>query len=282
MLSTSTQRPFRNGLPISELPQTFKDAIKVAHFLGVRYLWIDAVCIFQDSPQDWEYESKMMSAVYSNAYCVIAASASTEPNDSLFRKRNLEDILPGRVEINTIQGDIPIRGSFLLMEHKSWQREFQASVLQSRGWCSQERILAPRVLHFGERQLSWECDTSFRNESLVDNFPAVPLAHEELHFRIAAISQVDHSDPRLATSRIAFKNWTTIVENYSKCALTKANDKLITISGLASFFQKRTMDTYLAGVWKCDLLAYLLWSIDMTPGPNDNMETLSPKIFTFA
>jgi hypothetical protein len=34
------------------------------------------------------------------------------------------------------------------------------------------------------------------------------------------------------------------------------------------------MDTYLAGVWKCDLLAYLLWYIDMTPGPNEDMETL--------
>jgi hypothetical protein len=232
MLSTSTQRVFRNSLPISELPQTFKDAIKVTHFLGVRSLWIDAACIFQDSPQDWEYESKMMSAVYSNAYCVIAAAASTEPNDSLFRKRNPEDILPGLVEVNTKQGDIPIR------EHKSWQPEFQASVLQSRGWCSQERILASRVLVFGERQLSWECDTSFRNERLVDNFPVVPLAHEELHFRIAAISQVDHSDPRLGTSRIPFKNWTTIVENYSKCALTKANDKPIAISGLASFSRR--------------------------------------------
>jgi len=90
MLSTSTQRAFGNGLPISELPQTFKDAIKVAHFLGVLNLWIDAVCSFQGSPQDWEYETKMMSAVYSNAYCVIAAAASTEPNDSLFRKRNPE------------------------------------------------------------------------------------------------------------------------------------------------------------------------------------------------
>jgi len=188
MLSTSTQRPFRNGLPISELPQTFKDAIKVAHFLGVLNLWIDAVCSFQDSPQDWEYESKMMSAVYSNAYCITAAAASTEPNDSLFRKRNPEDILPGLAEVNTKQGDISIRGFFLLITHKSWQRELQASVLQSRGWCSQERILALRVLHFGERQLSWECGTSVRNECLVDNFPAVQLAHEKLHFRIAAIS----------------------------------------------------------------------------------------------
>jgi hypothetical protein len=106
----------------------------------------------------------------------------------VFSEKGIRNILPGLVEVNTKQGDIPIRGFFLLITHKSWQRELQASVLQSRGWCSQERILALRVLHFGERQLSWECGTSFRNECLVDNFPAAPFAHEKLHFRIAAIS----------------------------------------------------------------------------------------------
>jgi hypothetical protein len=58
MLSTSTQRVFRNGLPISELPQTFKDAIKVEHFLGVRYLWIDAVCISKTPRQNGNMKAR--------------------------------------------------------------------------------------------------------------------------------------------------------------------------------------------------------------------------------
>ena len=32
-----------------------------------------------------------------------------------------------------------------------------ASPLSGRGWVLQERLLAPRTLHFGREQLFWEC-----------------------------------------------------------------------------------------------------------------------------
>jgi hypothetical protein len=44
---------FHVGLPISELPQTFQDAIIVARHLQIEYLWIDALCIVQDNTEDW-------------------------------------------------------------------------------------------------------------------------------------------------------------------------------------------------------------------------------------
>lgn len=33
------------GIPVQSMPQTFKDAVKITRKLGVRYLWIDALCI---------------------------------------------------------------------------------------------------------------------------------------------------------------------------------------------------------------------------------------------
>jgi len=41
---------------IQELPTTFKHAIYVARQLSVQYLWIDRLCIIQDSQVDWERE----------------------------------------------------------------------------------------------------------------------------------------------------------------------------------------------------------------------------------
>jgi hypothetical protein len=41
-----------SGVEIDRPPQTLKDAVYVTRRLGIRYLWIDALCIIQDSPED--------------------------------------------------------------------------------------------------------------------------------------------------------------------------------------------------------------------------------------
>src|ERR1700760_2111274 len=52
-LTTATFESFRLRIPSEALPKTFKDAIKIAQFFGFRYLWIDSLCILQDSTEDW-------------------------------------------------------------------------------------------------------------------------------------------------------------------------------------------------------------------------------------
>ncbi|CAG7562051.1 unnamed protein product [Fusarium equiseti] len=64
------------GLRYCDLPLSFQDAISVTKGLGLRYLWIDALCIIQDSQADWEIESGNMAAIYQNAYLVIGADMS--------------------------------------------------------------------------------------------------------------------------------------------------------------------------------------------------------------
>lgn len=63
-------------IPNEALMSTFKDAVIVTRNLGMRYLWIDSLCIIQDSKSDWLYESSRMSNVYKYAHCNIAATAS--------------------------------------------------------------------------------------------------------------------------------------------------------------------------------------------------------------
>jgi hypothetical protein len=270
-LLKSTEPNFRRGQQIFALPQLFQDAMKVAVFLGVRYIWIDALCIIQDSPDDWSYESVRMTNVYANSYCTIAAAASADPNDSLFKERSPEDILPGIAECNTTQGSVPILGTFAILERDSWHREFEASVLQLRGWCLQERILAPRTIHFATRQLLWECGALLQNETFRDKFPYPRPAST---IRIPSMWHLDQNDSDILASGVAFREWSNIIKSYSRCALTEANDKLVAISGLASFFHKRTNDTYLAGMWRYNLLDYLLWMSAPFPTANDRMETL--------
>jgi hypothetical protein len=86
-LMESTKNVFHCGLPIENLPPTFKDAVTICGYFGVRYLWIDAICIQQDSEEDWLHESIQMQHVYSNSICNIAAVASRDPYAGLFRAR---------------------------------------------------------------------------------------------------------------------------------------------------------------------------------------------------
>lgn len=44
-------------VPLSQLGRTFQEAIEVTQRLGVSYIWIDCLCIIQDSAEDWERES---------------------------------------------------------------------------------------------------------------------------------------------------------------------------------------------------------------------------------
>jgi len=63
-------------IPLATLPPTFRYAMLVTRDLGVRYLWIDSLCILQDSAVDWEREAPQVGAVYEGGYVMLAARAS--------------------------------------------------------------------------------------------------------------------------------------------------------------------------------------------------------------
>jgi hypothetical protein len=85
----STIAAHKRGLAISALPRTFQDAIVASKKFGIRYLWIDTLCIIQDDAADWEHESSKMGDVYSNAYLTIAASSSTDDSSGLSPPRTI-------------------------------------------------------------------------------------------------------------------------------------------------------------------------------------------------
>ena len=57
----------KSGMPLASMPPTFQDVIQATRRMGLRYLWIDALCIIQDFPQDWWEQSALMGQIYANA-----------------------------------------------------------------------------------------------------------------------------------------------------------------------------------------------------------------------
>lgn len=71
-LTASRLKEFQVSIPMFNLPGLFKEAIRITQYVGIKYLWIDSLCIIQDSISDWEVEAPKMATVYSNAVASIA------------------------------------------------------------------------------------------------------------------------------------------------------------------------------------------------------------------
>ncbi|KAJ3468234.1 hypothetical protein MRS44_002299 [Fusarium solani] len=234
MLLKSNIDEFCRGKYITDLPQTFQDLITVARHFSIRYVWIDALCIIQDSPQDWVFESSTMRDVYANSFCTIAASASSGPEGGLFRSRQPE------------------------------QSALQLSELHTRGWIFQERFLSPRVLSFGHDQIMWECMTDSKCEGFPDGVPS--QESDKSYHALSRLAAPREDDQEPLFSERTFQTWKVLVEDYSKRSLTKPTDKLVAFAGIAKLFQEGTGDEYIAGLWKSRLVEMLNWRVT-TPGP---------------
>jgi len=139
----------KRGIHLESLVKMFQDAVDITKMLGVEYIWIDSLCIVQDSRQDWEHESLLMGMVCGNSYYDIAATACSDGRGGCFGARDPHTVLPCLVTIG-IAGK---RQLFYLSDIDIWSESFARSPLNVRAWVLQERLLSPRVLHFDNDQL---------------------------------------------------------------------------------------------------------------------------------
>lgn len=250
------------GLPISQLPQTFQDAITVARRLNTRYLWIDALCIVQDSTEDWEREAPTMRYVYSHSICNIAAAAGADQTSELFHGRRTKDHLPGLVVAPSVHPDSTSQ-KFLLFDKGYWGRRLSQGPLYSRGWVFQECLLAPRVLYFSKDQILWECF----NGTKCEGFPqGIPYQHS-LKTLTPLWDSIDKGAEKMLSTEggeMTFQVhslWNHLLERYSFCELTYAEDRLPALEGIAQLFGSVTGDDYLAGLWRSKLLEQIIWRV---------------------
>lgn len=156
-------------LPLELMSSNFKDAIEVCRELCVRYLWIDSLCIIQDSREDWEEESAKMGDYYWNSFFTIAADHASDYYQGCFSRRDPYSIQPCNITF-TFPHEIDraiaeVRVAPRIQDGIDWRHK-QYSILDTRSWVLQERVLSPRTLFFGEHQLTFCCITMRASESI--------------------------------------------------------------------------------------------------------------------
>ena len=269
ILKKDTLSTMIGGIDWSQLPKTFQDAIYVTRCLGFRYLWIDSLCIVQDSPEDWSKESGTMHAVYANCVLTIAASWGNDSDTGLFIERKPLDQQPCRVFKDACTG-IYIQPN--ITDPARFSISHKVQPLEKRAWAVQERYLPARILSYGSFELQWDCLESHGSESwptrlrrraetmIAEDIPGHWMYEPEN----TALRQISLLKTRSGRSDLDYmidfySHWTHILENYTRARLTVQSDVLVAFSGVTKNVEKWTGLTNIFGMWKELLPLDLLW-----------------------
>ena len=253
LLKTTTENisDHHLGIPMHDLPETVKDAILVTRKLGVKYLWVDSLCILQDSALDWAEECSKMGGYYQSAYVVLSALDSGGALEGFLRPRPEKNLT-----FSSARGELRIRA-----QPPARKQVFKNAPLNRRGWAFQERLLSTRILHFSRSELFWECQTLTAREG------SLGTASCEVNSGLIVDSDGDDlkaslcntgTDP-FAVEDGAFALWYRIVKLYSRKTLTHSSDKMAAITGIAAKIAEKENAQYRLGLWEQDIHG-LTWS----------------------
>lgn len=257
-LELSTLESMMQVMDFDFLPKTFQDAIKVTQSLGIRYIWIDSLCIIQDSIDDWQNESAAMSHIFSNGVINICATEGKDSTKGLFYNRAAIATRPVHVQLS-LRGKPAERDIFC--EKEIWIDAVDEAPLNRRGWVLQERLLSRRNLCFGIEQLFWECCETTACEMFPDAVPEALLISQNKLALKSSFAKLTNDVAMSRRSQEFYRFWERLVQYYTSCQLSHSEDKLVALGGLASRVQELNGGQYMAGLWRDHIIYQLCWRV---------------------
>ena len=239
-------------IPDSDLPLTVLDAVRFVRQLGIRYLWIDALCIVQDSPLDKRREIRNMRNIFKNSFITLIASHARTVRAGFLRP----ETRPGSTYFEAqCQTDRFATSRVRVELMKFYNPDTQP--VNSRAWTLEERILPTRLLIFSSYGLMWNCQE--KEATMDEDVKGWKRGNDRVP--IWNMSRPVERSEQLAET--ALSSWFRLVEDYSTRSLTHLQDKMPAIASLAEEFHVLWGDIlgdYAAGIWRRFLVEGLAWS----------------------
>src|SRR5690242_8007160 len=157
-----------DGIAFNDLPRTFQDAAVTCLRLGIDHIWIDSLCINQDSLADWQSQASRMADIYENCIIDIAATKADNPSSGCFSWTDDSFVggpLPGYEDLYIRRSTPTPQISEFDTSLRSLKAEMDDWPALCRGWIYQELCLSPRVVHFGAQEIIWQCCTYVYKQS---------------------------------------------------------------------------------------------------------------------
>ncbi|OJD33188.1 het-domain-containing protein [Diplodia corticola] len=294
-LTSTNLEEMCDRIDMSDLPKTLQDAITVTRQLNHRYLWVDSLCIVQNSQKDKAYEIDHMADVYRGAYLTISAAKASSCDQGFLQSQPLTRHNKNRhpfARLPLLYGDVELGRIVVEMDTYSTDPD---EPIYSRAWTMQERLLSRRQLIYGYDALIWKCRTStwgwktwtrfcFEKplvESLgMPSTEMVAASRAEYSKQVAGELSLcknpdygKHGKQRTAGWPYFLEYWHNIVCLYSSLKLSEYTDKLPGVAGIAAEVSHLSDATnisagrYLAGLWEADLPRQLLWTVTYRSKP---------------
>jgi hypothetical protein len=282
LLSRNLRSFENNGIRWSSLPPAHRDVSLFIKRLGYRYMWVDSLCIIQDSFYDKFSEIRDMGSIFAGCDLVVAISHSSTVKTAAFVSSAASDIgypVPDRLHESEAAADssdhqklvIKVRNAaphYPLFERSGTikAQRLKHFPLLDRGWTLQEMVLPRRVLQFGSKELLWECLTCADCECGDQSHSSVsaPMSTSSeldttVHQR-TRLSLADSNPSRLSTLEEKMEMWCTLVCEFGSRKLTYGNDRENAITGIAeNLLLTIPNGIYAHGHWSCKLHYTLSW-----------------------
>lgn len=253
-----------DSIPLEAFPETLSDAIHIARILGFQYLWIDSLCIWQGDIPDWADQGAAMTDIYGGATLVISATSAQNCQQKMLKQS--ESV---RIGIGTLSDYNPTEMQTEIFIGRPMKTlDLEEESLSTRGWVFQERLVSTATLHYIDEGMVWECAHGTQvdcNQNISD------VVRWKSAWRDIMSQSSSDFPPAYLTSRAArnrYNAWYDWVSAYSERDLTEITDKFPAMAGVAKKLAQKnglidfpgtTNEAYVAGLWKEDFEAGLLW-----------------------
>lgn len=258
-------------LQYGKLAKSVQDAIRVTLSLGLRYLWVDALCIIQDDEDDKIEQIIEMPRIYNQACVTIFAARSDRATKGFLDEIDLVNTTQLAVRLPFRCPDQYATVGSAYITHIEDSAEYEP--IHFRAWTLQERYLSNRCLEFGSIQTRWVCASSHYKDCYCDGWKRE--GSDEVSTRVIYIHRELQQDIEDMTSEGSSAEWIadwirmrweTIVNHYTPRRLSVLTDRSLAISGIAQVFGSYLQDDYLAGLWKKTLPSSLCWQVIRVEG----------------
>ena len=261
----------RSKFSTSQLPHTIKDVIKLTWDLGIRYIWIDAMCILPGV--DWNDEASKMHEVYGNARITLAICSS---------EMTTEGLLPTRQAWRYRRDICRLHSGYWLSNVDMRLDEIRLqSPLFTRAWTLQEERLSPRMIYVSGQRIYWSCAHSQHTEMGHCSPQRLLEGPDIFGIRRPQEFLTTHRNQDVGGLH---EQWLELVKVYAKRDLVDSKDRFPAFSGLAvryiSLYEEKGLvrrEEYLAGLWRQTFAQGLAWSLEVAKPPSHNQWSIGPR-----
>ncbi|TPX13395.1 uncharacterized protein E0L32_006125 [Thyridium curvatum] len=213
-----------------DIPTTIRDAIAITQESGLRYLWVDAMCIVQNDPELRSIQIQQMYLIYNQAELTIIDGSGNDCMNGLSGVSHLEDRWD-KESTYTI-GDVTL--SRVLQEPRYG---LEASPWRTRGWTFQEELCSRRAVVFLPNVVLFSCMKSLWREDIRLEGEIGPKPSGYLNSLPAPTGQLLSLSERISVFR-------DLVKQFIKRVLTRIDDIENAFAGIAGMLEYATGPLY--------------------------------------